>query len=108
MSFTGLYALFVLKSVLLFNALILLSRYVQQTKSPPADEEFELLLAEKKKLENDFEAKKHELAETETRIQGIEEKLRKTEDTLQAKLTELQNLQKQAAPAAPGTPGAAS
>jgi len=92
MSYTTLYGLFALTSILLFNCLILLARYVRQVKEPPKDEEFEKLIADKKRLEFDYESKKAELDETEARIKKVEEKLQKTEDTLQAKLTELQAL----------------
>lgn len=92
MSITGLYVLFVLFSILLFNSLILLARYVRQVKEAPKDEEFDSLLKERKQLELDLELQKQEVLDAEERFKKLEERLQKTEDTLQQKLTELQAL----------------
>jgi len=105
MSFTTLYGLFALTSLLLFNALVLLARYARQVKEPPKDAEFDLLISEKKELQIALESKKAEMEDNEKRIKVLEEKIQKTEDALQAKLTELQAL-KASSSAAPATPGA--
>ena len=96
------YGLFGLTSILLFNCLIVMSRYVRQTKTPPPDEEFEKLVEEKKQLEIVLETTKQELADSEVRFKTLGEKLQKTEDTLQVKLTELQALQSKQTAQTPG------
>ncbi len=106
MSYTVLYGLFALTSLLLFNSLVVMSRLARQAKEPPKDSDFEQLLAEKKNLEIEFEGKKHELDDTQKQLKILEEKVQKTEDTLQQKLTELQAL-KNAQGTPPTQPGAA-
>ncbi len=102
MSFTTLYGLFGLTSIVLFNCLIVMSRYVQQTKNPPSDEEFEQLVEENKQLLLTLDNTKQELADSEVRFNTLGEKLQKTEDTLQIKLTELQALQSKQTAETPG------
>jgi len=102
MSFTMVYGLFGLTSILLFNCLIVMSRYVQQTKNPPTDEEFEQIVGEKKQLEIALAETKQELADSEVRFKTLGEKLQQTEDTLQTKLTELQALQSKQTAETPG------
>lgn len=96
------YGLFGLTSILLFNCLIVMSRYVQQTKNPPTDEEFEQIVGEKKQLEIALAETKQELADSEVRFKTLGEKLQQTEDTLQTKLTELQALQSKQTAETPG------
>ena len=103
MSFTAVYGLFALMSIVSFNALILLSRFVRQIKEPPNDADYDLLIAQKKQLESEYEAKKNELFDSEDRMKKLEEKLQKTEDTLQAKLTEVNQLKAQSAQGAAPT-----
>ncbi len=77
LSLTTIYGLFVLSSLLLFNALLILARYVQQTKNPPSDEEFEALEAKRQAIEND-------LQEREARILSLELQLKDAQTRLSA------------------------
>jgi cell division protein ZapA (FtsZ GTPase activity inhibitor) len=90
MSYTSLYIVFVLTSLMLCNALVMLARMARQVKEPPADPEFEALIALKAQLETELSNKGEELDASEERYKKLEEKLQKTEDTLQQKLTEIQ------------------
>lgn len=81
MSLTTLYILFVLFSLLLFNALILLSRFVRQIKMPPPEEEYEGLVQERQRLESSIERQNEEIVELQMRIKELESSLAKTENS---------------------------
>ncbi|MBN8555965.1 MAG: hypothetical protein J0L93_11010 [Deltaproteobacteria bacterium] len=104
LSYTALYALFAVASIALFNALILLSRYITQTKQPPADEDFEKLFNERNQLQNQFEQEHQEALTLQAKVQKLETELQKAEESLKVKIQEIENLNKPPAPAAAPAP----
>lgn len=62
---------------MLFNALILLSRWSRQIKMPPPDEEYEKLLEERTRLEASIERQNQEIVDLQMRIQELENSLTK-------------------------------
>ncbi len=109
-SYTYLYGLFALTSILLFNALILLSRYVRQTKAPPQDPEFEALIQQNQGLQSQLEDRNQEIVELNSRIKSLEESNQKSEEDIKAKAAEIETLKQQipTAPEASAAPPAAS
>jgi uncharacterized coiled-coil DUF342 family protein len=99
MKFASLYGLFALISIVLFNVLILLARFVRQAKSPPADEDFEKLVSEKNELKVQAEQEHAEALQLKDRLQQLEEANKKLEDSLQLVNQELEALKKAPAPA---------
>jgi predicted nuclease with TOPRIM domain len=93
-SYTALYGLFALVSIGLFNALILLSRYVKQTKRPPVDEEFEKLITEKNHLQNQYDHQNQEATSLQEKVQKLEAELQKAEENLKSKVQELESVNK--------------
>lgn len=91
-SYTVLYGLFALTSVLLFNALVLCARYVQQAKEPPKDEDFEELMQQKKALQNQVEQRNHEIVELLSRVKQLEDAQKKLDEGLKSKQLELDAL----------------
>ena len=94
LSYTALYALFALASIALFNALILLSRYVTQIKRPPSDEDFEKLLSERNQLQNQFDQEHQEAVSLQSKVHKLEIELQKAEESLKVKIQEMENLNK--------------
>lgn len=82
--FSVLYILYVLSSVLLFNVLVLLVRYVQQTKQPPVDEDFQELEKTKAELERMIASQKQEIVELEMKMKDLEAstKVEETQESL--------------------------
>lgn len=94
MKFSSLYGLFALISIVLFNALILLARFVRQIKSPPVDEDFERLMSEKNELQVHADKEHAEALQLKDRLQQLEEANKKLEESLQKVNQELENLKK--------------
>ena len=76
-SYTTLFGLFVLTSLLLSNALVLLARYARQVKQPPKDEDFEKLLEEKAQLEAQLAQEQRALANAKASIEQLEAEIQK-------------------------------
>lgn len=100
MSFTTLYGLFALVSIALFNSLLLLARYVRQTRSAPIDEDFEKIILEKAELKALADQEHSEVTGLTERVQKLEEDIKKMEESLNQKTQELENLKRAPAPAA--------
>lgn len=77
LSYTTLFGLFVLTSLLLSNALVLLARYVRQVQQPPRDEDFEKLLEEKSQLETQLAQEQRALANAKASIEQLEAEIQK-------------------------------
>lgn len=71
LSFTSLYILFVLVSALLFNALILLARYVRQTKQAPEEEDYQRIEENCRELESTIEKQNQEIVELQMKIKDL-------------------------------------
>lgn len=67
-----LYILYVITSICLFNALIVMARYVNQTKKPPAEADYDHLESERKSLEGMIEKQNQEIVELQIRIKELE------------------------------------
>lgn len=105
-SYTVIYALFALTSLVLFNALILLSRYIRQAKEPPKDPDYELLLNSKRELEQKLEGTSLEAMELKNKLEKMEPELEKLKVDLAAKIEEF-DLYRQKAEEKPKDAGAA-
>lgn len=81
MSYTTLYGLYALSSLLLFNALILLARYAHQVKVPPQDDDFVRLEEDKSKLVGELEERDQRVVELEMQLKQTEEELKLAQDT---------------------------
>lgn len=100
MKFSSLYGLFALLSIVLFNVLILLARFVRQIKTPPVDEDFERLVSEKNELKVQADQGQSEAVQLKERLEQLEATNKKLEESLQQVNQELENLKK----AQPATP----
>lgn len=80
MSLSTLYVLFFIFSILLFNSLILLARYINQAKMPPPEEEYDHLEQERLRLALEVETQISKISELEMELK---------------KLKDLQNLEKE-------------
>lgn len=84
-SYTTLYGLFALMSILLTNALILMARYIRQVSYPPTDLDFQRMLLEKREAET-------QLAQEQRTSEGLKANMSKLESELKTKEEELQQL----------------
>lgn len=101
MKFSSLYGLFALISIVLFNVLILLARFVRQAKAPPVDEDFEKLVSEKNEIKVQADQVVAESVQLKDRLHQLEETNKKLEENMQQLNQELDALKKaQAAPPA--------
>jgi len=84
----------VITSTFLFYCLLLLARYVKQTKSAPVDADFEVLLQEKQALLQQSDQVAQDLVNAQTQIKSLEEELKKTQELVQSKSAEVESLKK--------------
>lgn len=96
LSYTSLYGLFALTSLALFNSLLLLARYARQIKVPPQDDEFDALLSDNKSLQSKVDASDGEMSDLKAKIGQLEQEIKKAEEALAAKATELDAAKKPA------------
>src|SRR5689334_12143711 len=80
MSYTALYGLFVLTSLVLTNALILLARFAKQIQAPPTDEDFDRISKEKENLELQTAQDQRAIVNLKSTIQQLESELKKWEE----------------------------
>lgn len=80
LSYTALYGLFVLTSLILTNSFILLARYARQIQSPPSDQDFDRLMKEKESLEVQNAQDQRAIVNLKSTIQQLEGDLKKWEE----------------------------
>ncbi|MGA0163744.1 MAG: hypothetical protein ACO3LE_05750 [Bdellovibrionota bacterium] len=73
MSLSTLYVLFFIFSILLFNALILLARYINQAKMPPPEEEYDQLEQDRLRLALEVETQISKISELEMELQKLKD-----------------------------------
>jgi len=73
MSLSALYILFVLVSIFLFNALIMLARSIQQAKKAPVEEDYDRLEKQRADLERTIEQQNTEIVELQLKVKSLEE-----------------------------------
>jgi phage shock protein A len=97
LTYTTLFGAFVVVSIALSNALILLARYVRQVQMPPSDEDYEKLLAEKAGLET-------QLAQDQRSLSNLKSSLEQVEKELANKTAEIISLKASPSAGAPSLP----
>jgi predicted nuclease with TOPRIM domain len=92
MSYTTLYGLFALMSLLLTNALILMARYIRHVKSPPTDRDFENLIREKEAVETQLAQEHRTIEAMKASMEQVESEFKRMEESLKVKVQELDQL----------------
>jgi hypothetical protein len=73
MSLSTLYVLFFIFSILLFNSLILLARFVSQAKMAPPEEEYDQLEQDRLRLALEVETQISKISELEMEIEKLKQ-----------------------------------